>query len=53
MSYYYETGDESDKPPQKLFDMINAGHLGEKTGQGFYDYPNPVYRNPAWLKKID
>jgi 3-hydroxybutyryl-CoA dehydrogenase len=25
---------------------INQGKLGEKTGEGFYSYPNPVYKNP-------
>ena len=37
MSYYLASGDESDKPPAKLKEMIDAGHLGMKTGSGFYD----------------
>ena len=37
MSYYAASGDESDKPPAKLKEMIDAGHLGMKTGSGFYD----------------
>jgi 3-hydroxybutyryl-CoA dehydrogenase len=27
------------KPPQVLTDLVAAGHLGQKTGQGFYTYP--------------
>ena len=30
-------------PPQVLLDLVEAGHLGQKTGQGFYTYP----REPA------
>lgn len=36
-SYYAASGDERDKPPKKLKDLIDAGHLGMKTGSGFYD----------------
>lgn len=35
-SYYYASGDERDKPPARLKEMIDAGHLGMKSGQGFY-----------------
>jgi 3-hydroxybutyryl-CoA dehydrogenase len=35
---YRETGDERDRPPQLLEDKVKAGHLGRKTGKGFYDY---------------
>ena len=27
------------RPPQVLVDLVDAGHLGQKTGQGFYTYP--------------
>ena len=26
-------------PPRVLLDLVKAGHLGQKTGQGFYTYP--------------
>jgi 3-hydroxybutyryl-CoA dehydrogenase len=28
---------------------IDAGKLGEKTGQGFYTYPHPAYKTPGFL----
>jgi 3-hydroxybutyryl-CoA dehydrogenase len=36
---YEATGDERAKPPERLREMAAAGHLGRKTGQGFYEYP--------------
>jgi 3-hydroxybutyryl-CoA dehydrogenase len=27
------------KPPKVLVDLVDAGHLGQKTGRGFYTYP--------------
>ena len=38
MSYYQETGDPKEKPPQALKDMVNKGFLGMKTNKGFYEY---------------
>ncbi|MFW9897816.1 MAG: 3-hydroxyacyl-CoA dehydrogenase family protein [Candidatus Thorarchaeota archaeon] len=38
MSYYKESGNPDDKPPQALKDMVNRGELGLKTGKGFYQY---------------
>ena len=32
------TGDERMAPPERLRDMAAAGHLGRKTGQGFFTY---------------
>ncbi len=29
------------RPPRVLEDLVKAGHLGQKTGQGFYVYPRP------------
>ncbi len=29
------------RPPKVLTELVVAGHLGQKTGQGFYTYPRP------------
>ena len=51
MVYYEESGDPSDRPPRILLDMIAQGHLGVKTGQGFYRYPDPAWQTPDFLKQ--
>jgi len=50
VSYYNESKDPGDMPPEKLDELIAKGFLGEKTGKGFYEYPNPVYGRPDFLK---
>jgi 3-hydroxybutyryl-CoA dehydrogenase len=32
-------GAEHVAPPRVLVDLVEAGHLGQKTGKGFYSYP--------------
>lgn len=49
--YYLDSGEERDKPPKLLDDLIRQGRLGVKTGRGFYSYPEPEYKNRAWLRK--
>lgn len=51
LSYYRESGDETDLPPQALAEMIAAGRLGEKSGRGFYEYPAPAFERPGWLTR--
>ncbi len=29
------------QPPKVLLRLVDAGHLGQKTGRGFHDYPRP------------
>ncbi len=38
MSYYKESGDPRDKPPQLLKEKVEKGELGLKTQKGFYSY---------------
>ncbi|MFX0010873.1 MAG: 3-hydroxyacyl-CoA dehydrogenase family protein [Candidatus Hermodarchaeota archaeon] len=38
MTYYEESGDPRDKPPDKLKKMVEKGDLGMKTGKGFYTW---------------
>jgi 3-hydroxybutyryl-CoA dehydrogenase len=51
IQYYLDSGQERDKPPQMLEEMVAQGHLGVKSGRGFYTYPNPAYEQPGWLRK--
>ena len=45
-------GDNPQAKPllDKLNAMIEQGKLGEETGQGFYQYPDPDYQDPGFLK---
>lgn len=48
---YQQTKDPlAKKISDKLKEMIDAGHTGVESGQGFYHYPNPEYRNPDFFK---
>lgn len=38
MAMYHETGDPKWFPPLLLRRKVKAGHLGKKTGKGWYDY---------------
>lgn len=49
--YYGESGDPTDAPPRVLLDLIERGDLGVKTGRGFYQYPNPAWDAPDFLKQ--
>jgi len=41
MSYYHESGDSRDKPPDELKEMVEMGDLGMKSGKGFYKWKKP------------
>lgn len=49
--YYLDSGEQRDKPPMLLDDMISREKLGVKSGQGFYTYPDPAFKEQAWLHK--
>ena len=51
MVYFGESEDPTDAPPQVLLDKIAQGHLGVKTGRGFYTYPNPSWEADDFLKQ--
>jgi 3-hydroxybutyryl-CoA dehydrogenase len=36
-------GGDHFRPPKVLLELVEAGHLGQKTGRGFHTYP----REPA------
>jgi len=40
-------GLEHMRPPKVLVDLVDAGHLGQKTGQGFYTYPRDAASRPG------
>ncbi|MGE7183116.1 3-hydroxyacyl-CoA dehydrogenase family protein [Peribacillus sp. NPDC006672] len=42
---YNETGNPEDKPNACLEEKMEKGHLGRKTGKGWYDYPNQGVKN--------
>ncbi|MFX1302001.1 MAG: 3-hydroxyacyl-CoA dehydrogenase family protein [Promethearchaeota archaeon] len=41
MSYFHESGDFRDKPPDELKEMVEKGDLGMKSGKGFYTWKKP------------
>jgi 3-hydroxybutyryl-CoA dehydrogenase len=50
MSYYNDSKDPKDFPPDALLQMIKRGELGVKSGKGFYKYPNPEFLDPNFFK---
>lgn len=52
MQYYLDSGDPRDRPPDLLKAMIDRGELGMKSGKGFYNWKNPEFAKPDFLKPI-
>lgn len=50
--YARESGDPADLPPPVLTEKVARGELGQKTGAGFYRYPNPSYLAPEFLDPL-
>jgi len=49
MSYYKDSKDMKDEPPEPLKAMVERKELGVKTGKGFYTYPDPEYAKTGFL----
>lgn len=49
-SYQAVTLDPTDTPSRILRAKVAAGTLGEKTGSGFYEHPNPAYQQTSFLE---
>lgn len=50
MEYYRDSKYSKDKPPDALRAMIDRGELGRKTGRGFYDWSDPEFAKPDFIK---
>jgi 3-hydroxybutyryl-CoA dehydrogenase len=50
MSYYLESKDPKDKPPEALKEMVERGELGRKSGKGFYDWSDPEFVRPEFAR---
>jgi 3-hydroxybutyryl-CoA dehydrogenase len=50
MSYYLESKDPKDKPPEALKEMVERGELGMKSGKGFYDWSDPEFLKPEFTQ---
>ena len=49
-TYHAVATDPNDRPIPTLVAKVDSGDLGEKTGKGFYTYPNPSYADSDFLK---
>ena len=49
-TYHAVATDPADVPIKTLTDMVDTGTLGQKSGSGFYDYPDPACEDPDFLR---
>ena len=49
-SYYLDSRDPKDKPPEALREMVEGGELGMKSGKGFYDWSDPEFLKPEFTQ---
>lgn len=47
-SYIAISPDPTDVRSSTLHGLLAEGKLGEKSGAGFYEYPDPAFRRPGW-----
>jgi 3-hydroxybutyryl-CoA dehydrogenase len=50
-SYIAISPDPTDVRSPTLHALVDDGDLGEKSGRGFYDYPDPAFRRDGWPRK--
>jgi 3-hydroxybutyryl-CoA dehydrogenase len=47
-SYIAISPDPTDVRSPALHQLVQAGHVGEKSGRGFYEHPDASYQRPGW-----
>jgi 3-hydroxybutyryl-CoA dehydrogenase len=52
-SYIAVSPDPTDMRSRTLHELVDAGHLGEKAGQGFYEHPDASYTRPGWPRQAE
>lgn len=52
-TYIAVSPDPSDTTNATLRGMVTAGELGQKSGKGFYSYPDPAYATPGWPRRVE
>lgn len=50
-SYIAISPDPTDVRSKTLHGLLADGRLGEKSGAGFYDYPNPAFKRDGWPRE--
>ena len=50
-TFYQEYHDPQYAPPLLLKHLVEAGHCGQKTGQGFYSYSQEEQQKPGFSEK--